>query len=101
VTAADVEAGVDDDPGTAVGVRIRTHPGLCNGHGVCHRFGPTVYALDEEGYVAVHLLEVPEAQAVEAWRGASVCPERAITVIGEPEAYWVERVGSRARGSDS
>jgi ferredoxin len=90
---------VEDRPGPTVGVRIRTHPGLCNGHGVCHRFAPTVYELDEEGYVAVHLLEVPEDHAVEAWRGASVCPERAITVIGEPEAYWVERAASRSRES--
>jgi hypothetical protein len=27
--------------GSARGVRIRVHPGLCEGWGNCHRFGPT------------------------------------------------------------
>ena len=39
--------GVDIEP-TATGVRIRAHPGLCEGWGNCHRWGPEVYPLDEE-----------------------------------------------------
>lgn len=78
------------------GVRVRTHPGLCVGWGNCHRFAPQVYPLDDEGLIAVHLLEVPAEDAEDAWRGASVCPAHAITVIGEPEQYWVERRLARA-----
>lgn len=73
------------------GVRVKAHPSLCLGYGNCHRFAPAVYPLDEEGYLAIHLLDVPPEHAVDAWRGASVCPERAITVVGEPESYWIRR----------
>ena len=73
------------------GVRVRTHPALCRGVGNCHRFAPAVYDLDDEGLIAFHLLDVPAALALDAWRGASVCPERAITVIGPPEEYWIAR----------
>jgi ferredoxin len=74
-------------------VRIRTHPSLCMGHGNCHRWAPDVYPLDEEGEIAVHVLEVPDEQAVEAWLAAAACPAGAITVIGFSEADW------RARGA--
>lgn len=73
------------------GVRIRAHPSLCLGYGNCHRFAPEVYPLDEHGHIDVHLVDVPSELALAAWIGASVCPERAITVIGEPETYWVRR----------
>ena len=69
------EVGVD------VGVRVRTHPGLCLGFGNCHRWAPNVYPLDEDGKVDVHLLDVPPELAAEARLGAQVCPELAITVI--------------------
>jgi hypothetical protein len=54
--------------------------------------------LDEDGFIDVHLLDVPPELAEEAWVGATVCPERAITVIGPPERYWAER--RRAAGPD-
>ena len=55
---------------------------------VNRRFAPDVYPLDEDGHIAVHLLDVPAEHARDAWRGASVCPERAISVIGPPEETW-------------
>jgi ferredoxin len=73
------------------GVRVRTHPGLCLGWGNCHRFAPDVYPLDEEGHVAVHLLDVPAELAYDAWLGAGACPEQAITVIGRPSRFWADR----------
>lgn len=73
------------------GVKVRTHPGLCVGIGNCHRWAPEVYPLDDDGHVAVHLLAVPAEFALDAWMGATVCPERAITVIGAPEEYWIRR----------
>ena len=79
------------------GVRLRAHPALCLGFGNCRRFGPGVYSLDAEGMIDFHLLDVPADLALEAWRGASVCPQRAITVIGRPESYWVERQADMAR----
>ncbi len=73
--------GIEVEP-TAAGVRIRVHPGLCEGWGNCHRWGPDVYPLDEDGYIAIHLAEVPPELATAAWRGADACPAQAITVIG-------------------
>lgn len=74
-----------------VGVKLRTHPALCLGYGLCHRFAREVYSLDDEGHIAFHRLDVPPELAYEAWIGASVCPQRAVTVIGEPEAVWKAR----------
>jgi len=64
-----------------VGVRVRAHLGLCMGVGNCHRWAPEVYPLDEEGYLGIHLLDVPPELADAARLGAMVCPERAITII--------------------
>lgn len=85
------------EPSSEVGVKIRAHPSLCLGYGMCRRFARDVYHLDEEGYIDFHRLDVPADLAFEAWIGASVCPQRAITVIGEPEAYWRERRERRER----
>lgn len=65
-------------------VLVRAHPGLCEGWGNCHRFAAAVYPLDAEGYLDLHLLEVPAELAAEARLGADVCPARAITVINRP-----------------
>ena len=66
---------------TPVGVKVRTHPSLCMGYGNCHRWGRDVYPLDDDGLIAIHLLEVPPELADQARLGAAVCPNRAITVI--------------------
>jgi ferredoxin len=66
------------------GVRVRTHPGLCNGCGNCHRWAPRVYLLDDEGYIGFHMLDVPHELVPDARLGAQVCPEGAITVIEPP-----------------
>ena len=64
------------------GVRVRVHPAVCEGWGNCHRFAPTVYPIDEEGYVDLHLLQVPPELRDDAWLGADACPARAITILG-------------------
>jgi ferredoxin len=71
---------VTDDPS---GVRVRTHPGLCNGCGNCCRWAPRVYSLDDDGYIGLHLLDVPPGLEADARLGAQVCPEQAITIIDE------------------
>ena len=64
-----------------VGVRVRAHPGLCEGWGNCHRFASEVYPLDADGYLDIHLLDVPAELADTARLGAQSCPAQAITVI--------------------
>jgi len=63
------------------GVRIKVHPGLCEGWGNCHRFGPAVFSLDADGLVDLHVVDVPPDLAEEARFGAAACPQHAITVI--------------------
>jgi ferredoxin len=65
----------------AASVRVRTHPGLCEGWGNCHRFAPAVYPLDADGHIGVHLVEVPPELADDAYIGATTCPEHAITIV--------------------
>ena len=75
-----------EDTEVEVAVRVRTHPALCRGWGNCHRWAPEVYPLDEEGMIAIHLLEVPAEHAHAARIGASVCPEQAISVATSASA---------------
>lgn len=79
-----------------VGVKVRTHPALCNGVGNCHRWAPHVYPLDSDGCVDFHLLDVPAALAAEARLGAVVCPERAITIIEPASAHKPSSAGARS-----
>lgn len=65
-------------------MKIKVHPGLCEGHGLCHRWAPEVYTLDDEGYIDMHLVEVPPELEAAAEIGASVCPAGVITIIREP-----------------
>lgn len=65
-------------------VLIRAHPGLCEGWGNCHRFAAAVYPLDADGYVDIHLLEVPGDLADLARLGAEVCPAQAISIVTRP-----------------
>ena len=54
----------------------------CKGHNRCYMICPEVYKVDEETYAYVEEEEVPAALRDQARRGAEVCPEHAITVIG-------------------
>ncbi len=62
-------------------MKIRAHPGICEGHGLCKRFAPEVYVLDDEGYIDLHMVEVPPELERAAELGASICPARAISII--------------------
>lgn len=73
-------------PGDGRGVvKVRVHPGLCQGHRLCHRFAPEVYPLDEEGYIDLHLVDVPPELEGAAELGARVCPAGVITIIRESD----------------
>ncbi len=72
-------------------VQVRVSSGICEGWGQCHRWASDVYPLDEDGFIDVHVMEVPSELAEQATWRASACPVRAITVIGPPLDYWIER----------
>jgi ferredoxin len=92
------DAGTPDEE--LPSVKVRVHPGLCEGWGECHRWAPEVYSLGPDGKVDLHLVEVPGELALKAWLGARACPEQAITLIGPPEEYWLERFRNRHRVRD-
>lgn len=66
----------------AIVARVRAHRGLCEGWGECRRWAPSVFELDDEGLIDIHMLAVPRSLAREAMIGASACPEQAITYDG-------------------
>src|SRR5215471_18775383 len=69
-------------------VKIRVDRSMCQGHAMCNMAAPDVYLLDDLGYNALHgEIEVAEALAEQAHRGALVCPERAITIIEDSAAF--------------
>jgi ferredoxin len=76
-------------------VKVKVHPGLCEGWGECHRWAPLLYPLDDEGKVDVHVMDVPSEHAEDAWLGATACPARAITIIGPPAEFWTNRLRPR------
>lgn len=67
-------------------VRIKVHPSLCVGNGACRQFASSVYHLDDEGYLDLHLLQVPPELERDAEVGASACPARAISVLADAPA---------------
>jgi ferredoxin len=67
-------------------MKIKVHPGLCNGWGECHRWGREVYPLDADGMCEMRLLEVPPEMEDHARLGAMACPEQAITIIEDDPA---------------
>ena len=75
------EAPANTSDDAELGVRVRVHPGLCQGWGNCHRFAAAVYSLDAEGYVDFHMVEVPPELADVARLGAEICPASAISII--------------------
>ena len=104
IEAVPVSAASDAPGDDTEGVRVRVHPGLCEGWGNCHRFAPDVYPLDEEGHIGIHLLDVPAEQAPQARLGAIACPEHAISVIGPPgpaRPTPPQRRGAGTPGSDA
>ncbi|MCB0978042.1 MAG: ferredoxin [Acidimicrobiales bacterium] len=67
--------------GVTESILVRAHPSLCEGWGECHRWAPAVYPLDDEGYIDIHVLEVPPELAQQAWDGARACPVGVISIV--------------------
>lgn len=63
-----------------VGMRIEVDHDACTGHGRCWSLAPEVYGADDDGYCSADVIEVPVELEEQARRGATNCPERAITL---------------------
>jgi ferredoxin len=62
-------------------MKVRLIPDKCCGHARCATYAPDIYQLDDDGYLAIGIVNVPADREREALHGAKACPERAIEVI--------------------
>ena len=66
-------------------MKIRIDKAACVGNARCAAISPELFPLDESGYIAVELVDVPLGMEALARRGARACPERIITIIEDDE----------------
>lgn len=59
-------------------MKIRIDQQNCAGHARCAAVAPEVYRLDDDGYIALAEIDVPDELLEKARRGARACPERVI-----------------------
>lgn len=52
----------------------------CQGHARCAAVAPDLFALDENGYIAIDGFEATGDQEAIALRGARACPEKVVTL---------------------
>lgn len=52
----------------------------CCGYGICAEICPSIFKLDEQGFVFIKGQEVPAADVDEAIEAADACPENVIVV---------------------
>lgn len=62
-------------------MKVRIDKAACVGNARCAAVSELLYPLDDDGYIAVEEVEVPEGMETLARRGARACPERVITII--------------------
>ncbi|PRY34882.1 ferredoxin [Umezawaea tangerina] len=60
-------------------LRIKVDGGVCMGHAMCNALAPEVYEVDDAGFNRMGEFELDPAGRGAAERGASACPERAIS----------------------
>ncbi len=61
-------------------MKIRIERAACVGNARCAAVAPELFPLDENGYIAVEVIEVPPGKEELARSGAAACPERIILV---------------------
>ncbi|MEZ5737238.1 MAG: ferredoxin [Novosphingobium sp.] len=62
-------------------MKIRIDKERCVGNARCWAVAPDLYPLDDEGYIAIEEVEVPQGKEELARRGARACPERVIEIV--------------------
>lgn len=62
-------------------VKVQVDREKCCGYGICAEICPSVYKLDDQGFVFLDSDVVPEGEQDAAQEAADACPELAITVV--------------------
>jgi ferredoxin len=60
--------------------KVVTEPGRCQGHGKCVTECPEVFDTDEQGYVVVRAVEIPDSLRAAVQRCVDDCPEGALDI---------------------
>ncbi len=61
-------------------MKVRIERSACVGNARCSAIAEALYPLDDDGYIAIDALDVPEGQEKAAKNGARACPERIIFI---------------------
>ena len=64
-------------------MKLKAFPSLCIGLRECHKWGPDVFILDENGCIDFHVMQVDPDHEAQARLGAELCPSNAIVIIEE------------------
>lgn len=63
-------------------MKVIAERALCTGHACCAAKCPEIYRLDEDGYIAIDVVEVPPELEAKASLAARACPEGAVRIEG-------------------
>jgi ferredoxin len=66
-------------------MKVRINKAGCVGNARCAAVSELLFPLDEDGYIDVTEVDVPEGMETLARRGARACPERVITIVEDDE----------------
>jgi ferredoxin len=64
-----------------VTMRVEIEREKCCGYGICAEICPSVYKLDDQGFVYIDSDLVPAGDEEAAEEGADACPEAALAVV--------------------
>ncbi len=64
-------------------MKIRIDKSACVGNARCANVSEVLFPLDDDGYISVVDVDVPEGMEQLARRGARACPEKVIKIIDE------------------
>lgn len=64
-------------------MKIRIDKNACVGNARCANVSEELFPLDDDGYISVVEVDVPEGMEQLARRGARSCPERVIHIIDD------------------
>jgi ferredoxin len=64
-------------------MKIRIEKASCVGNARCAAVSEELFPLNEDGYISIDQLDVPEGKEQLARRGARACPERIIFIEEE------------------
>ena len=80
-------------------MKVTADKAKCCGHARCNVAAPDIFALDDNGYIAVVEIRVPEGMEGQARRGVRACPERALALDDEAGAGASAQAAVRTPGA--